>query len=344
MEKSGRGFIAGTYRPQMSKRRKRGQRRIVNNCGAMVEQVRQVLKKTRDEEMNRSNDDALKVDQHTHTVFQSSKVETFQFNRGRPAVDKQEKRRVKRNLFGEKEGGGGRRSSVNRKLRAQLKAKKKLFKSNHDPYRGRKLESRHVEMTDSTSPWVSFNHLKPCSSCPFKLPVDSSPSLFLSDEEKTRSSAWISLTPSPSLDIVQGVSDDQNLLHEYSPSFFQPSPPAVSLAEWRESLTEGCSPGPARCCPSPLRLEYMTPLGLSHDQSFSSNMSFQDNKLFSSSYSNIEDTSAFNTYVSSYPADITINWALENNELVDASSPVRNMEVRVMWGDVGINDGMFVRK
>merc|ERR1719318_2139919 len=80
-------------------------------------------------------------------------AETFQFNKGRPAVDKRERRGVKRNLFGE----GERRSSVNRRLRNQLKKKKQSLKSRQSKHldkRTSQVQHKDPAITERVSSWI----------------------------------------------------------------------------------------------------------------------------------------------------------------------------------------------
>merc|ERR1719233_327919 len=256
----------------------------------------------------------------------SSKVVTFEFNQGRPAVDGEEKRRVKRNLF--REDGGG-KSSVNRKLRAQLKAKKQLFRSNPVPYQGRTLshhEDRQVAMTERVSSLVASKHR------PFQCPVEPSPNMFSlkddNNDKPRRGSAEMSRTQFPGHEIVEDVYYDRNPFHDFSPSFPPPLSSAVSPAKWRGFVTGESSTSLELYCPSSQRLEYRYPLHQPQiaetfrDHSLPSHSSPQDNKLFCSSFPNVEYSSYFPN--STNICTPMINWVLENNDWEDAS-PVRNM-------------------
>jgi len=309
---------------------------IVSNSVLMVEKERE---KTRGEENVKNNT----VAQLKTTL--SSKVVTFEFNRGRPAVDMEEKKRVKRNLFRAEDAKG--KSSVNRKLSAQLKAKKKLFRSNPVPYQyqGRRLShhpGRQVEIVESASSWVTSNHR------PFQFPEEPSPILFsLEDEEPRRGSAELSRTQFPGLGIVQDVSDDRNPFHDFSPSVPPPFSSAIAHAKWKGFGTGESLTSLEHFCASPQRLDYRCSppnpqIGeIFHDYSLPSNSSFPDDKLFCSNYSNIE----YNSYISSSTNIRTpmINWVLENNDWEDAS-PVRNMDARNMWEDEGIDADVLVTK
>jgi len=267
----------------------------------------------------------------------------LEFNRGRPTVDREEKRRVKRNLFGgvvEK----GEKSSVSRKLRAKLKAKKKLFGYNHAPYQG-KISSQHDGLSEEKnkrmSSWISSSsHHLQSRYHSFQLPaVQPSPKLFsLKDETNSRHSAWIPRTQSPVIGVMQDMSGHQNQLGEISPSIFPPFSSAVNPAKRRgslmgESLTtlefyHPSSPQKQKPRSSP-RGHQITECF--QDQSLPSDSSFQENKLFSSSYFNTEDSS-INTYIPSSTSIATprFNWLLDHDEWEEASPP-RNMDVRFMW-------------
>jgi len=242
---------------------------------------------------------------------------------------------VKRNLFGDEEKGGKLLVNRNRKLRAQLKAKKKLFRSSS---RSSKHECHPVEATDRVSSWVASHHSQPCYR-PFHFPANPPTSSFLLEDIEPRSSAKISCKQFPGLEIAQGVSDDQNMFHDFPLSFPPPSSSsAVSPADWRGSITITRDlTNMESNCPSPRRLKYRSSprehqiAEFSHDQSLPSNLSFQDNTLFCSSYSNIEDEYTNNAYI---PSSLNIstscfNWVQKNNRWDD--SPVRNIKARIMW-------------
>jgi len=315
---------------------------IVSNSVLMIEKQRG---KARGKERNMSNDwrePQLKT-------APSSKVVTFEFHRGRPAVEREEKRRVKRNLFGEEKGGG--KPSMNRKLGAQLKAKKQLFRSNYVPYQGWKLshheEGRQVEITEGVSSYVASKHLEPFNR-PFQFPVEPSPNLFsLEDDKPRRNSAEFSRTQFPGLGSVQDVSDDRNPFHDFSTSFLPPSSSAVTSTKRRGFVTGESITNLEHYFSSPRRLGYSSsPLrpqigDIFRDHCLLSISSFQDDKLFCSSYSNIE-------YSPNIPSSTSIctpmfNWMLENNDWKDAS-PVRNMDARFMWEDEDIDTDILNMK
>jgi len=315
---------------------------VVSNSVLMVEKQRG--KTRRGEEGDMMSNDWRESQPKTAP---SSRVVTFEFNRGRPVVEREEKRRVKRKLFGEEKGEG--KPSMNRILRAQLKAKKQLFGSNYVPYKGWKLshhEGRQVEITEGVSSYVASKHLEPFNR-PFQFPVEPSPNLFsLEDDKPRRNSAEFSRTQFPGLGSVQDVSDDRNPFHDFSPSFLPPSSSAVTSAKRRGFVTGKSITNLEHYCSSPRRLEYSSsPLRpqiaeIFRDHSLPSVSPFQDNKLFCSSYSNIEYSS--NILSSTSFCTPMFNWMLENNDWKDAS-PVRNMDARIMWEDEGIDADIFNR-
>ena len=86
-------------------------------------------------------------------MAKTGEVETYEFNKGRPAVDKGQRRGVKRNLFGE----GERRSSVNRRLRDQLKMKKQSLKSRQSKHldeRTSQVQHKDPVITERVSSWI----------------------------------------------------------------------------------------------------------------------------------------------------------------------------------------------
>ena len=139
-------FRDDTYHPLRSKARKKC-RRFVSSSTDLVDRVREMVEQCREQ------------DDRQETMMEKTKKfegETFQFNKGRPAVDKRERRGVKRNLFGE----GERRSSVNRRLRDQLKMKKQSIKSRHLTHLDKKsshVQHKHPVITERVSFWI-FSH------------------------------------------------------------------------------------------------------------------------------------------------------------------------------------------
>ena len=102
---------------------RRKSRKFVSSSAGIVDRVREMVEQSREEERGQEDREETMVGRETKYA-KTDEVETFEFNKGRPAVDKRERRGVKRNLFGE----GERRSSVNRRLRDQLKMKKQSLK------------------------------------------------------------------------------------------------------------------------------------------------------------------------------------------------------------------------
>ena len=159
--------------------------------------------------------------------------ETFQFNKGRPAVDKRERRGVKRNLFGE----GERRSSVNRRLRDQLKMKKQSIKSRHLTHLDKKsshVQHKHPVITERVSFWIFSHqfldeHLPSLTGPPLDLP----PCLGFSSHLDFPPSSSMLLS-SPGLAPVSRYSQDQDPSYPWQDLPTNYSPERL-LAPWRRS-------------------------------------------------------------------------------------------------------------
>ena len=98
-------FRDETYRPQRPKARRKSRKSVSSSTG-LVDRVREMVKQERGPECRQDT----MVEEMTKYVVRTDEVETFQFNKERPAVDN-------------REWGGG-KSTVNRRLRNQLKMKK----------------------------------------------------------------------------------------------------------------------------------------------------------------------------------------------------------------------------
>jgi len=136
MARSGRGtYTDGVYRPQRAKGSKKGKVELFRNRSVgLVDRLRRIT------EQNRDNFDSTVEGDIRNRCNEMDKIGCdggdkqrahIQFNKGRPPVDREERRGVKRNLFGDRKE----RSSVNRKLMDKLKIKKKSL---------RKRQAKHL--------------------------------------------------------------------------------------------------------------------------------------------------------------------------------------------------------
>ena len=154
-------FIAsGAYRPQRPKARRKQRRQIFCNSAVLVDRVREMMEQSREEEtgMGRIYEDG----RDGMKMVYKKEAKTFQFNKGRPIVDREERRMVKKNLFGEE----GSRSSVNAKLRKNLMVKKKLIETNsrHSHQldkRASLIRESQPGVAERVSSWVSSQHFQP---------------------------------------------------------------------------------------------------------------------------------------------------------------------------------------
>jgi len=331
MGKTSKGFITGIYRPQMPKRNggNRRHRTTAKNNVVMVDKVKEMVKNCRTEKMILSNT-PRDVQQRI-----LSKVENYQFNKGRPSIDKQERRMVKRNLFGVEEKENDRRSSVNRKLRAKLKAKKKLFRSDRHAGRSSKcVDGQQSVLSERVLSWVSKHHPRSPITSAYQIPhqLEPSPNFLTLEQHQTSFFARKHLSPIP----APGPSWNESSQYQFSSSvsheFWRGSTSRESFTDEGHRLLQESSKSIATVSPVTNEFGRCSP-----NLSFSSNFSFQDNKLFSSSYSNIDNGSipSINFQTSSSSESwFNKNW-LPEDECVHGS-PMRNEVARVMWGAGGI--------
>jgi len=338
MGKHGRGFMrAEMYRPQRSKGRKCRNNKLLSGGALLLGKLNEMVRSRGEGATNHYE----KSGTEWRRGQLRNPLETFQFNKGRPVVDTQEKRRVRRNLFGD----GEKKSSVNRRLREKMRAKRKLFKSKQQ--HGKKPVSQS-QVTDRVSSWVFSHH--PEQNCTadnqsHQLPPPINDLFSVEEEYSGSSPAWMPLSPTIVPGIDAGSSEDQE---PYPPSFLQLSLSTVGLPVKTEGSTP-CFPYPTQnyrmdgLCSSqhPFSFNMASPLNQHQhlgsfplDESFSSNFSFQDNKLLSCSNYNLENIASSS---GNYMDSSALPWSssMPEMDVWKNESSVRQVMPRVMWGEDG---------
>jgi len=362
MGRSSKGFFRDdTYRPQRPKA-KRKNRNFVSSSTGLVDRVREMVMQCREEERRHEDREETKMLKETKYVVKTNEADTFQFNKGRPAVDKMERRGVKRNLFGE----GERRSSVNRRLRDQLKRKKQSLKSRQSKHLAkRSSQVQHkvpVIIESVSSSWkISDQFLDE------HLPTITGPSPYLPPcpgfsphLEHPPSSSMLLF--SPGLPPVPRYSQDQDPSHPW-PGLPTSYSAERLLAPWRgSSACSSKSPvasftnlaqslfadDPPVCsastrfssCPvsstssSSILSYYGSHLEtVQQQQSISANFSFQEIQNFSSPANPYFSPSPVTTSPTLFSLNMSSCWPRRDGW--ESASPLRQGVPRIMWGEGG---------